>query len=103
MLYPLSYECLCVLLCWLFLPGFLARSALREQHYMTGGVRRNPFAAPGLTCGNDPCGSVVRPLRSHVRAHVRIGGQPWTRASRGTAEAPVVGDRGFGIRRGGGG
>lgn len=54
MLYPLSYECLCVLLCWLFLPGFSARSALREQHYMTGGVRRNPFAAPDLTCENSP-------------------------------------------------
>jgi hypothetical protein len=42
---------LSVLLCLLFLPGFSARSALREQHYMTGGVRRNPFVEPGLTCG----------------------------------------------------
>ena len=90
MLYPLSYECLCVFLCLLFLPDFSTRSALREQHYMTGGVRRNPFVAPGLTCGND----------------VKAGpaATPWSPGNdQGTGEAPVRGDWGFLIFRGGGG
>ena len=60
----------------LFLPGFSARSALREQHYMTGGGTRNPFAIPGLSWGNVVLGIVAPRLYDR---------------------SPGPGDRGFGV------
>ena len=84
MLYPLSYECLCF-------PGGSCpcRSALREQHYMTAAAMRNPFAGPRRDLRK-------RPGAAFGEAHGTLGAIRNDRS-------PGLWDRGFVIRRGGGG
>lgn len=96
MLYPLSYECLAF-------RAFSPRLALREQHYMTCAVTRNPLAAPLPTCGNGLPGriSATLPNRSRTRpepapATLRALARP------GTTEAPCQGHGASGWSGGGG-
>lgn len=98
MLYPLSYECLAF-------RAFSSRSALREQHYMTCAVTRNPLAPPRLTCGNSVSGLISAMFPRLVPASpdllglsrsARLPGDD-PRARNGRSPAP--GARGFGVER----